>query len=175
MDSIFRMGFQVSSFRPLPFRTQRLGQEDLDPLTPMEPDTTTKGLYTSYDQGPPSSGPISGLYTSIDQDKRPVESLPGAVFNLPSGEKLPDKQPAGTSDADWAKALAAAIAAGGAGYGAYTKEEIAKMNKQAAQLKASNPSVAPLLVTKSSGISSTPLIIAGIGALGLIGLVVALK
>lgn len=152
METLFRRGFQVANFRPL---SRRLGQEDL------------------WDVNPPADT-VPNLYTSIDQDLRPVEPLHNAVVNLPPEPKIPAQQPAGTSDTDWAKLLAAGLKAAAQGYGAYTQEEISRMNTQAARLKDKNPSVAPFLNPDASS-STTPYLIVGVGALGLLGLLAILQ
>jgi hypothetical protein len=105
-----------------------------------------------------------------------AQPVSGIVTNLAIAPKVPDKQPAGTSDTDWAKLLSQGLKAAGEGYGSYTKEEIARMNTQAAQLKARNPSVASLLSpTATATPSITPYVLVGAGALGLIALIFALK
>lgn len=163
MKTLFEVGFHSRGFHPITLRSRRLGDD-------------TSGVITSIDEGPPSTGSIPGLYTSVDQGP-PSQPVPGVVTSLsPSTpSKLPDKQPAGTSDADWAKAISAAVSAAGTGYGAYTKADIAKLNAQAAALKAKNPSVASLLPATPSSSSMMPLVVLGIGAVGVIGLILALK
>ncbi len=163
MKTMFSVGFQSRGFKPLTLRSRRLGDD-------------TSGIITSIDEGPPSSGDIPGLYTSVDQGP-PATTVPGVVTSLtPSSvSKLPDKQPPGTSDTDWAKAISAAINAAGQGYGAYTKADVAKLQAQAAALKAKNPLVANLLPATPASSSMVPLVILGIGALGIVGLVLALK
>lgn len=105
-------------------------------------------IITSIDQGPPAQ-PVPGVITSVTP---------------------PTSQPPGTSDSDWAKTIAAALKAASEGYGAYTKEEIARLNAEAAALKAKNPTVAPILNQAPQPASPLPYIILGLGVLGALGL-----
>lgn len=172
---MFRMGgFARGTFRPLPLASRRLGQEGIDPLTPADydpyADSSIPGLYTSIDQMPTVTEATPNLFASLEQDTRPTESVPGIVT------KLPDEQPAGTSDSAWAKLLAQGLKSAGEGYGAYTKAEIAKMNAQAIELKAKNPAAGALIPNSLlSSSSNTPYIVMGALVVGLLGVLYAVS
>jgi hypothetical protein len=122
------------------------------------------GAITSYDQAPPPS----------DQTTAPTPTPyvpPASPLSPAVAPKIPAQQPAGMSDTDWAKLLAQGITAAGAGYGAYTKAEIDKMNAQAAVLKARNPGAASII--PSTGLSTGATIALAVGGLAVVGLVIA--
>jgi hypothetical protein len=118
---------------------------------------------------------LGQIITSLDQET--AQPVPGIVTTLnPSPSQVPATQPSGTSDSDWAKTIAAALKAASEGYSAATKEDIARLNRQAADLKAKNPTVAPILTqTPAPSSSVLPLVLLGMGVLGALGLFMVLK
>lgn len=187
--TLFQMGFQGSTFRPLSptiSLRRRMGQDDWeswgtdetptgdplgdnpDPLTPADEEPGgVPGIITSPDQGGPSEG-APGVITSPDQGG-PAEPVPGIVTGLPKPPVIPTKQPPGMSDTDYAKLLVEGLKLG---VGYYTQEQLAKMKAEADRLKAKSPAAAAIL---SGGTSVGTYLLIGAGAVSLVALIAILK
>lgn len=139
---------------PLSLRRPGLGQED-------------SPFITSYDQGPASSGDITGLYTSYDQGP-PAEPVPGLVTQQDLQKSL--EIPA----TDWGKVLQDVVKAGASGYAGYTKAQIAEA---AAKQKAGFPPGLTLPGGKmppSSGLSpNVVFLVGGIAVAAIIAVIAA--
>jgi hypothetical protein len=131
MKTLFMTGFSRPSFNPM------MGQD----------------FITSYDEGPPSSGSIPNLYTSVDQGPA-ATTVPGLVTQQDLYKST------STPSTDWGKILADITKAGATSYAGYTKAQIAEAaRKQQAGLPTGLPKVMP---PPSSGIPTTALVIGGL-------------
>lgn len=149
MKSLFEMGFR-NSFAPM------MGQDEANPWG-----EGSGGPPVTYDQLTPSS-PSDSTWGAGGP---PVTSLPSQT----PGTAVPPTKPPGTSDSDWAKIIAQGITAGGAGYGAYSKEQVAKITAQT-QKNAPKPSGAPVMAPSGSS-SNTIFLVGGLAVVGLIAAV----
>lgn len=123
-------------------------------------------MRTMFEMGfRPTFAPIMG------QDSNPWGAGGPPVTSI-SDQPTPPK-PAGSSDStDWGKLISQGITAAAQGYGAYSKEQVAKIQAQAANLRPGTPGLAPVA---SSGISAnTMFLVGGLAVAGLIA-AVALK
>jgi hypothetical protein len=83
----------------------------------------------------------------------------------------PPPKPAGTSDNDWAKIIAAGLTAGAAGYGAYTKEQIAAINADAAA-KAAAAKSGGVPAPAGVGVSANTIFL--VGGVAVVGIIAAI-
>lgn len=108
---------------------------------------------------------------SYDEGLPGVDVTPSAPTPTPA--PTPTK-PAGTSDSDWAKVIAAGITAAAAGYGAYTKEQIAALNAQTAKAAAAKSAFAPGGAGVGGVSANTLYLVGGLAVVGIIA-AIALK
>jgi hypothetical protein len=109
-------------------------------------------------------------FQSLQQTENPAP-IP-TIPTIPTTPTPPPK-PAGTSDNDWAKIIAAGLTAGAAGYGAYTKEQIAAINADAAKAAAAKSGGVP--APAGVGVSAnTIFLVGGVAVVGIIA-AIALK
>ena len=106
-------------------------------------------------------------FMSMGQDSSPWGSGGPPVVSIDQQPTTPPK-PASDST-DWGKLISQGITAAAQGYGAYSKEQIAKIQAQAASLKPAVPGMAP--VPAGSGISANTMFL--VGGLAVVGLIAA--
>ena len=107
-------------------------------------------------------------FMSMGQDSSPWGSGGPPVVSIDQQPTTPPK-PAGASDStDWGKLISQGITAAAQGYGAYSKEQIAKIQAQAANLRPALPGAVP---APSSGISANTMFL--VGGLAVVGLIAA--
>jgi hypothetical protein len=164
--------------------TPRMGQDDSPFITSYDQGPSSSGditgLYTSVDQGPPAES-YPGMFTSVDQGP-PAESYPGMYTSVdqgPSAEPVPGlvtqkdlqeslKTPSPSTD--WGK-LAQALVAGAAGsYAAHAKAQAAF---DTARAKAGLPPM-PLQTAATGGSGISPNVIFLVGGIAAAAIIAAI-
>lgn len=108
-------------------------------------------------------------FMSMGQDSSPWGPGGPPVTSIDQPTPTTPPKPAGSSDStDWGKLISQGITAAAQGYGAYSKEQVAKIQAQAASLKPALPGAVPVA---STGISANTMFL--VGGLAVVGLIAA--
>lgn len=112
-------------------------------------------------------------FMSMGQDSNPWGAGGAPITSIDQPTPTTPTKPAGSSDStDWGKLVSQGITAAAQGYGTYSKEQVAKIQAEAAKLKPATPGMLPVA---SDGITANTMFLVGGLAVAGIVLAVALK